>query len=124
MNEAENPYSPPRATLDLVPRDYQRAALSYGRGLVAIVVRVVFRFFGTLATTFLALIEFKGLGVNWSNALPLLAVLCIGCVVSHFILSLRSTSDGLNFITGWPLYLAGMAIAIIIVATEMHPKGF
>ncbi len=124
MNEAENPYSPPRATIDLVPRASRIAALSYGGVLVAIVFRVVFRFFGSLATTFLALIEFKGLGVNWSNAVPLIVALCIGCIVSHFILILRSTSDRLNFTTGWPSYLAGMIVAIIICATDMHPKGF
>jgi hypothetical protein len=124
MNEAENPYSPPRATIDSVPHASKTAALSYGGTLVAIVIRVGIRFFGSLATTFLALMEFKGLGVNWFNAVPLLGVLWIGCMVSHFVLNLRSTSDRLNFITGWPLYLAGMIVAIIIVANEMHPKGF
>lgn len=124
MNETENPYSPPIATIDSVQRGSKNTSLTYALILVAIVVRVGFRFFGSLATTFLILIEFKGLGVNWSNALPLLLVLWVGCIISHFILNLRTTSNRLNYITGWPMYFAGIIVAIFIVTYEMHPKGF
>ncbi|XZE19178.1 hypothetical protein SH449x_004491 [Pirellulaceae bacterium SH449] len=122
MKETENPYSPPRENPDSYSSASQKASLN-GKRLVAIVVRIVFRFFGSLATTFFVLIDLKGLGVNWPNVLPLLAILWMGCIVSHFRLNLRSTSDRLNLITGWPLYLAGTIVAMIIVATEMHPKG-
>lgn len=124
MNGTENPYSPPRATIDSVQGGSKIKPLTYAVILAAIVIRVGFRFFGSLATTFLVMIEFKGLGVNWSNALPLLLVLWAGCIASHFILKLRTTSNRINYITGWPLYFAGIFVAIFIVTNELHPKGF
>ena len=124
MNGMENPYSPPKATCESMSRASNNRSLSYAVIVVAMFIRVGFRFFGSLATTFLVLIQFKGLGVNWANSLPLLFVLWGGCIASHLILNLRTISKRLNYITGWPLYFAGIMVAIFIVSNEMHPKGF
>ena len=124
MHELGNPYEPPSTAIDFNVVPSQKIALSYGKVLIAVFVRVVFRFLGALIIYFLILIDFKGLRVNWPNAVPIIALFCVGCVVSHFVLDLRSTSDRLAKVTGWPLYLAGILFAIMIVVTKIHPSGF
>ena len=124
MHEPGNPYEPPRTSVDGNEFPSQEIALTSAKVFVAVVVRVVFRFFGALISVFLILIDVNGLGVNWPNAVPIIAVFWVGCVVSHFVLDLRSTSVRLAQVTGWPLYLAGILFAITIVVTKMHPSGF